>query len=243
MKGLSPIFLVSIVVFVLFCTSMEEGHSDKESLYFKYADSSLVNIEFSFDVNRDVYKYSNYGEPPQVAIWLENPDSQLVKTVWVSDRAGRNDWKGKFECPVALPFWESRHQLEKSTFRERNLLERLIDAITGATPKEGKFTARIEVPKGSPWIYYIEVNVSGDYNKTFPYWSTSGAPDTEGNGQPSIVYQGNLIAEVDSFSIPKLIGRTEQRKPIDYLVHELDGITLAKEVVNNLKVLCKSDAK
>ena len=116
-----------------------------------------------------------------------------------------------------------------------------MDAVSGATPKDGIFTVDTKVPIGSGWAYYIEVNISGDYNEAFPYWSKSGYPDSEGNGQPSIVYQGNIVADENTLSIPKLIGRTEQRKPINFLIPNIDQITTAKMVITNIRVKCSQN--
>jgi hypothetical protein len=203
--------------------------------------SKQVEIEFSMDVDRDVYKYSNYGEPPQLAIWLEQPETGKIRTVWVARRSGRRLWKGKVECPTALPYWESRHNKEKSAYRQRGLLERLVDAISGATPKGGTFKARVELPLGSKWEYYIEMNVSGDYNYDFPSCLEDGTPDPEGNGQPSLIYKGIIKATPGNSCIPELIGRTDQWIAVDHIIEDLKGITNAKKVLSNINVSCTNE--
>lgn len=208
-------------------------------LFPGYADSALVELQFTMDVQRDIYKRTIYGEAPQLAIWLENLDCSMIHTVWVSHRAGRNDWKGKFHCPVALPYWESRHRFEKGRFKERNLLIRLLDAISGATPTGGLFTAKTLVPQGTHWDYYIEVNVSGDYNAAFPYWSEWGTPDPEGNGQPSIIYKGSITARLSSSDVPALVGRTDQFSPVDTFLTDLGGITTAREILREIRVMAQ----
>jgi hypothetical protein len=233
-----PDFLV--FVFILFCACDVNKHNQAELVQENVlSDSNSVTLEFSLFVNQNEYELTNYGEAPQIAIWLENKDSNQVRTVWVSHRAGKNDWKGKVECPIALPYWNSRHHFEKSGFRERNFITRVIDAITGATPTGGKFTQEIIVPKNSCWDYFIEINVSGDYNVAFPYWSKDGMPDSEGNGQPSIVYKGKIIADGHSSSLPELIGRTDQRHPVDKLITDLTGLTTAKNLLSEISVVSK----
>lgn len=226
---------ISVLVLLYSCDTKKQKQTEAVAEN-PQPDSNSVILEFSLFVNQDAYELTNYGDAPQLAIWLENEDSNQVRTVWVSHRAGKNDWKGKVECPVALPYWQSRHQFEKKGFRERNFIRRVIDTITGATPTGGKFTQTIVVPKNSRWNYFIEINVSGDYNAAFPYWSKTGMPDSEGNGQPSLIYSGKIIADGHSTDEPELTGRTDQRHAVTQLNHDLSGITTAHNLVTKLKV-------
>lgn len=232
-------FLLAVITVFLYSCDPKEDISQERDNSAAPVDSNQVTIEFTFIVDQDTYDYTVYGEPPQIAIWLEQPDSNQILTAWVSNRSGKNQWKGKVECPVALPYWESRHKLEKSAFQERNLLERLIDAFTGATPTGGEFSTTIRVPEGSNWRYFIEVNASGDYNKDYPYWSKDGLPDSEGNGQPSIVYSGSIIAVTGSSNAPVLQGRTEQRRPVTTLSPDLESIGSAKNLIRDIKLQIK----
>ena len=206
-----------------------------------FSETTIQNgivLEFSMDIDRSIYEYTDYGEPPQLAVWLEQPDSNKIQTVWVSHRTGKNQWKGKAICPVSLPYWESRHKMEQSSFKERSLLKRLIDAISGATPKGGIFTVDSKVPVGSKWEYYIEVNLSGDYNADFPLWLDNGMPDPEGNGQPSLIFSGTVSADSGYVDVPVLIGRTEQIFPVDSIIKDVSGITSAKEIFSSVHVNC-----
>jgi hypothetical protein len=189
-------------------------------------------------VHRDVYLQSDFGEPPQIAVWLENIESGAVRTVWVARRAGRRWWKGKVECPTALPLWESRHRNERSGFKARGLLKRFIDAITGATPTGGLFETRVHVPRSSRWTCFVEVNVSGDFNRDFPSQLDDGTPDTEVNGQPSLIYRGVIQADPEASGSAELAGRTDQWLPVNRMIEDLSGITSASEVVTNIRMQC-----
>jgi hypothetical protein len=195
----------------------------------------MVSLRFSFVVVKDIYQKTNFGQPPQVAIWIENPDSSIVKTVWITHRTAKQDWKGKVECPVSLPIWEHRIQLKNKVAREI-VKNSTVDAVSAATPKEGVVVASIGVPMYSQWNYYIEVNVSADYNKTFPYWSQDGMPDSQANGQPSIIYSGQITADGKKRSIPVLIGRTNQRHAVTTISKDISGITSAKYLIDQLQV-------
>lgn len=190
-----------------------------------------IELNFSLIVNEEIYSKTDFGESPQIAIWLES-DSSFVRTVWVTERAGKNDWVGKVKCLIALPIWEAKKQDEQKT----SFWKRVVDAVTGATIPRGKINANILVEKGRRYNYYIEVNASGDYNESFSYWSDDSKPDTEGNGQPSIIYKGEIIAELNSKSIPKLIGRSEQRTISNSINPDTSGITTAKQLISSIEV-------
>jgi len=195
------------------------------------SDSNLVVLEFDIEIFREIYQKTNFGDPPQVAVWIESVDSSVVKTVWVSYRTAKQEWKGKIECQISLPYWEWR------TTQERQ--DPGIDGVSGATPKGGVMSTSISVPRNSHWIYHIEVNVSADYNKTFSYWSQEGLPDSDANGQPSLVYAGQIFANGMSKSKPVLVGRTDQRRIVNKLLTDLSGITSAKNLIGNIEVRSK----
>ena len=228
------------VVFSVFC-SMSCGRKvesiEMDGMGMNTIRQNWPVLEFSMTINRHNWEHTDFGEPPQLAIWLERPDSGWVRTVSVSHRTGRNQWKGKVECPTALPYWKSRHRIEKSGFRERTRLRRLADAISGATPREN-FSTQIRVPPESQWEYYIEVNVSGDFNAAFPSMTERGMPDTDGNGQPSLVYRGEIVAEPHSADTPALIGRTEQWSAVDSVITDMVGIDSAVHILQDVKVTC-----
>lgn len=202
------------------------------------SDSANAKLIFSLTLNRDVYEDSDYGEPPQFAIWLEDAAGENIRTVWVSYRTGTGDWAGKVECPVSLPYWVSRYNKETETVGPPSFREPVVDAITGATPKQD-FTVRAEVPAGSRWRYFIEVNVSGDFNIQFPAYSSKGIPDPQGNGQPSLIYQGQIEAVDGASDTPELVGRTDQWQPVDHIIAELEDITSAKNIFSRIEVSCR----
>ena len=202
--------------------------------------SETVRLEFRGKIDRQVYIQSDWGHPPQMAVWLETPDGRTIRTLWVTYRTGACDWKGKASCPVSLPYWVSRYNRETNTTGPPTFQQPVADAITRPTPKE-EFCETAEVPRGSTWDYFIEVNVSGDYNAAFPSVRDDGVEDPQGNGQPSLVYRGRITAEAGARSAPKLVGRTEQLAPVDRLVGDLDGITSAKRLLSAFEVTCTAD--
>jgi hypothetical protein len=194
-------------------------------------------VTFSLELDRKLYQDTYYGEPPQLAIWLEDPKGDEIRTVWVSHRMGKGDWAGAVERRFALPYWTSRHEKESKTTGPPTFTRPVADAITGPTPKE-TLVQHVGVPAGSQWAYYVEVNVSGDFNEQFPATFKGGAPDPEGNGQPSLVYRGSIKAVAGARDVPTPVGRTEQRDATDRLNPDLTGITTAKRILTKLEVRC-----
>ena len=198
-------------------------------------------LSFSLALDQRVYDRSDYSEPPQFAIWLEDDVSGNIRTVWVTYRMGSGDWKGKLHCHTALPYWVGRYNKEAGTSGPPTFYQPVPDAISGATPQQ-VFVVNAEVPIGSGWKYFVEVNVAGDYNADFPSM-INGVPDPQGNGQPSLIYQGQIEAVNGSHDVPQLIGRTKQWYPIDDIIADLQGITTAKDLFSEIRASCKAAAQ
>ncbi len=126
-----------------------------------------ANLRFDIQLDPEMYRLSNFGEPPQMALWLENEAASEIRTLWVSNRLAKGVWVGKVVCPTALPYWISRRELETGGGIP-SFLKPLPDGITGATPKD-KLSVYAQIPPGSTWRYFLELNVSGDYNNSFRY--------------------------------------------------------------------------
>ena len=230
MKTLSVLFIsfVITVITVTGCRSTEPAEKPGHRV-----------LTFSITQSRRVYESSDWGEPPQFAIWLEEPDTGEIRTVHVTWRSATGNWVGKVECPVALPYWVSRYNKQTKTAGPPTPKKPIVDALTGATPKAEHFTIETRIPAGSRWTYYIEVNVAGDFNVNFPAQKNDGTPDPQGNGQPSIIYRGSLQAAPGAKDGPRLIGRTEQFYPVDHIIADLAGITTAAELFTQINVTCK----
>ena len=200
--------------------------------------SGMATLLFTIHQERDVYDQSDYGEPPQFAIWLENKSDGTVKTVFVTHRTGTGNFEGKAECAVALPAWIGAFQRETGRDDLPSVGKPASDAITGATPKVPEFSVKTKVPVGSEWNYYVELNVSGDYTREFTVLTYSGQFDIQGNGQPSIIYRGDITARPGIKSTPDLIGRTEQFYFSKEINPDLTGIGNAKDVFSKITASC-----
>lgn len=197
-----------------------------------------VYLTFQVDLNRTVYEDSAWGDPPQMAIWLRSETNGSLRTVAVTHRTGACDWEGKVECPVALPYWVGFYNRETGTQGPPTWDQPAADAFTCATPR-ANLTVQANVPHGTRWEYFVEVNASGDFNASFPRLSADGRPDRYGNGQPSVVYRGLIEAMEGQTSRPELVGRTNQHIPTPNLIEETGGITNAGQLISSFVVSCQ----
>lgn len=197
-----------------------------------------VELQFSLSLDPQVYSQSHYKKPPQFAIWIEDVAGEEIRTVWVSEKTGAGSWGGKTARPVSLPYWVSRWNKEIGGRGDPTPDNPAADAVTGATPKQD-LTCRTEVPGGSKWNYFVEVNVSGDFNDSFAAVSKDGKRDRNGNGQPSIVYKGQITALPGRRSEPKLIGRTDQFEAVSSVLSDVEGISDAKDLFSKIEITAR----
>jgi hypothetical protein len=88
-------------------------------------------------------------------------------------------------------------------------------------------------------MYFIEVNVSGDFNMAFPRLTGEGRPDRYGNGQPSLIYRGTIRAVDGAVSQPVAIGHSDQYEPGGRIIEDMNGITTAAELLQSIGVSCR----
>jgi hypothetical protein len=226
-------FFITLVLSNL--TGCQSLTDDKETI--NNPGQVILTIFLKLDPN--VYGKSYFKKPPQFAVWLEDASKGTIRTVWVTYGTGSGDWGDNIVRPVSLPYWVSRWNLETNSRSFPTPDNPVVDAVTGATPKT-VFTVETAVEAGSVWDYFIEVNVSGDYNDTFPAVKKDGTPDENGNGQPSIIYKGRITASPGTLSIPRLAGRTDQWQSVKYILTDMEGITSAKDLLSEIKVSCQS---
>ena len=161
-------------------------------LYFR--TQGRLQVQFDIHQNKEAIYLSTFAEPPQFAIWLENPKTGRNKTVFVTSRVSKGDWEGKKNVPVALPRWydlfrgQDQSNLSKKEYKHSM-------AVTGATPKDDYFSVRVEVPPGSYWNCWIEMNLAGDFNEAFPEFNEQTLEEDEFScGQPALLYKAEIKA-------------------------------------------------
>lgn len=199
-------------------------------------DPNTSRLIFNFKLNKDVYESSDYGEPPQMAIWIESEDGRNIQTVFVTYMTAKAAWIGKTECPVSLPYWAGRWNKETKTTGHPTADHPVVDAVTGATP-EDELSVKAVVPYGSRWNCFIEVNIASDFSEEYPPY-VAGMPDPQMNGQPSAIFKGHISANDGESVRPVLVGRTEQIHPSLEIINETESLTTINHIFMTLEVRC-----
>jgi len=201
-----------------------------------YRTQGRVMLEFDIHQNPDAILFSAFGEPPQFAIWLEDSQTGHLQTVFVTYRSATGDWVGKVECPDALPRWFEvyKQEMNTTTLPRLNASSAII-AVTGATPQAEHFKIRAEVPPGSDWICWIEVNLAGDFNAAYrQYDEDLQTVDIHFSGQPALVYRGKIHAVTGEEVEPELYGQSSVENPVVRPVST--GVTTAKDIFQSIHI-------
>jgi hypothetical protein len=205
---------------------------------FAYARTwNKTELEFLVHINEELVRQSVYGESPTFAIWLEDPDNGQTYTAYATRRVATGDWEGKANVPVALPLWSEIFMAEKNN-RSGDASE-VDDEIvsTGATPLPGYFRTRVMVEPGSHWICWIEYNLSGDFNESWPeYNPETHVEDEWGSGQPALLLKAEIEAVKDQVAIPRLSGMCLFDQEGQVVVEQLHGITSADDVLDEISI-------
>lgn len=200
--------------------------------------SDSVLIEFDIRQDMDLIRLSLFGGPPQFAIWLEDAASGRLQTVFVTYRSGYGEWVGKLECPAALPRWFEVFKEETGSTELPNFDKPAADAVTGATPKVEEFKTSVEVPFGSKWICWIEMNQSGDFNEAYrDHDIEQKKVDVHFSGQPPLVYRGKITAIPGEKMTPKLYGESVLDSDGGTTIQPVSkGVTTAKDIFKKIEV-------
>jgi len=192
-------------------------------------------IQVDIHQNKKLIYLSTFAEPPQFAIWLENPESHELTTVFVTHRVAVGDWEGKANVPVALPYWYSLFRTNGNDNTGRANPSEL--AISGATPKDDYFSIRVEVKPESEWICWIEMNLAGDFNEAFPEFDpVTFTEDEFSNGQPALLFKSTVKAVEDMKFTPIIAGQSIWDKGEVRIEPVSDGVTTAREVFDTIAI-------
>ena len=195
-----------------------------------------TQLEFDIHQDQKLILFSDYSEPPQFAIWLENPATGQLKTVFVTRSSAQGEWVGKTECPGSLPLW---FEVFKKEYQVNSLPGRdklLPIAITGATPQDEHFKVCAEVPFDSEWICWMEVNLAGDFNEHFDSSGDNPNATLDDSGQASIVYKARFKSKKGAVIKPEIVGYVDITKDFDNMIQPLEGISTAKDIFKDITI-------
>ena len=203
-------------------------------LYFR--TQGRLQIQFDIHQNDEAIYLSTFAEPPQFAIWLEDPKTGEYKTVFVTSRVSKGDWEGKRNVPVALPRWYELFKDQDQSSGSNDDNEHIL-AVTGATPKDDYFSVRVDVPPGSEWCCWIEMNLAGDFNEAFPEFNEQTLKEDEFScGQPALLYKAEINA-VEGFVIqPTLVSQSVWDNGNNRIEPVSDGVTTARNVFDHISI-------
>jgi hypothetical protein len=221
-------FSIAIVTLVLIASGI--------ILYAYSGTWNKTDLEFKIKIDPQTVYRSVYGESPTFAIWIEAPESGQTQTVYVTRRAAEEDWEGKSEVPAAIPKWFEVRDIERESRIKLNNHSANWQPVTSPTPQPGYFTVRINVPPGSAWVCWIEVNLAGDYNETYREFDEETLTyDEYKTGQPPLLYKAEIIAEEGNRTEPEIIGMSvidPEKRTV--MVQPLRGITTAKDIFEEI---------
>ncbi len=205
--------------------------------------TATATLECRIRQNLDLIFLSDFGEPPQMALWLEDPQSGATRTLHVTHRAASGDWKGKLECPAALPRWFEIYRREFGKSGTPRLKDPLPDGLSGATSKSEELVLTADVPGDRPWIVWLEVNIAADFNEHFPRPGEGQAiADTDFDGQPSILYRAELADASGALVVPELWAYTRPRTRRGEYERDLSVITAARDILPSIEMRWRAAA-
>lgn len=195
-------------------------------------------IEFDIHQSMDLIKITSFSEPPQFAIWLEDPESHKLKTIFVAYRSGTGDLVGKAECPGCLPLWFAVYERERGKMGMPTPDNPAPDAVTVATPFTESFQLRYEIERGSKWICWMEMNLAGDFNERYQEYNEQDETiDWDFSGQPPLVYRCEIEGIPGKKIVPELYGIVNMDKPFEQMIEPLnEDITTAREVFKSIEI-------
>lgn len=117
------VFFIALITAFLLAGCTIENSAELQSLNpSTSAISSLGDVKVSFSYVRQDGIATN-----QFAVWVEDEEGNLVKTLYVTDFTAKGGYKKRKE---ALPTWVNQSKIADKSKKD-------IDAISGATPETG----------------------------------------------------------------------------------------------------------
>ncbi len=162
--------------------SQDQFEMNESEMVYQYSPADHYKMALTIKTG----KAFDLGNPPHIAIWLENQSSYHIKTLLVSDKKGGDEM---------LPYWSYKVRAYEKAKKDA---ETEVYAVSAPTLNSSFDPADYILPADSnnpmPYQLLIEINQSGDAFGTF-------------DDQPSLVYS----VEIDnlrpkSFQLLRIVG-------------------------------------
>ena len=184
-----------------------------------------------------------------MAIWLVNEKGLFVDTIYATkkvakkglgNRGGDIDDKLGGSRLSALPVWAHQRGIDYGGGNFYPSKDKpLVDSISSATPKSGKFVWYWQPKKNlkpGKYDYYIEVNKSFDDNEHHNY--------SLYRGQPSVIWQGNiLVGDQATESKAKIVGHGHVAGSDGKINPDLSTLTTALELIERAEAIYVPEKK
>ena len=189
-----------------------------------------------------VYNYDVYHRPvffmpkshPTFSIWVEDDESGYRKSIFVTEKAAKNNWHFADSRPEAIPVWYGIQKLEIENHKFD------VDAVSGATPKGEAAVIYWSIPKalrGKTVDLYIEANNSFDFNDH--YHKKKGEPGySKANGQPSVIWKASIDFSNQSLEgiSPEIIGHGNLLGKDHRVTPDISKITTAAKTFQAIRI-------
>ncbi len=245
MKSIRPltlrmVLLLYSVVILTGCEDNKSGGPAAPETRQVPAQQAAEWAVLEFDIHQDMNLISlaTFSEPPQFAVWLEQPQTHRLKTIVATYRSATGDMIGKAECPGCLPLWFAVYEKETGKTGLPTMDKPAPAAVTCATPLQEHFILRRRVKYAGSFILWMEMNLAGDFNESYREDNEQAETiDWDYSGQPPLVYRCEITAVPGNKYIPDLFGQVDMEKPFDQMIVPVsDGVTTAKDVFKSIEI-------
>ena len=216
-------FLILMLLIVSCATSQVEQQTSN-------IDPSRPHLIITLVYNFEVYQKPSFflsKSYPTYAIWLEEKSMESVITVYVTGKAGKDEWIMADSRPESVPVWYGIKSQEEAKS------QLTVDAVSGATPAGEAAEIVWQVPQNlvdKKIDVYIEANSSFDYNDYYKK-QKGGSGYSGANGQPSLVWHAllDLSESIPDAIIPEIVGHGHVLGLDHQIDPDVSHITTARE--------------
>lgn len=241
MKIRSKILISMILTIVIFAFALEViMHLQAKSALKAAMQENVLNYSYQFQGQKPLditmVKGSAYAgivrnglleyvTTPLIAIWVEDEQGNLIKTLYVSSKLFN------INRPAALPVWA--HKTNAAS--ENN---QFVDGVSSASHKGNQVIFVEQVPLENAKVC-IELNRSYDYND---YYKSGLKPGDIGynadfSGQPSLIYQAAIPEEAGVSELNfNLIGHGSEDGSNGDITTNLEHITTGRSLMSKISL-------
>jgi hypothetical protein len=205
-------------------------------------DRNVIDAQRPFVTIELVYNYEVYTRPfffkpksrPCYGIWARERLSGELYPIFVTRKAGLNQWFLVKRRPEAIPIWYGVQTSEQADPGFD------INAVSGATPQGDNVTIYWQIPdslRDRQVDLFIEANNAFDFN-AFYNRDKAGPGFSAANGQPSVVWKATLEFnhQPDSSIRPLLIGHGDPLGKTHAIDPDVSHITTAAKTFKQIRI-------